>query len=123
VNWINVKLGWKIINSKMLPSRKVKLLELQINNILRKFDLRKLGTVERNILAKLQQNLTDSRIYASDYELSETREEQIDNAKTAKKWLDQARTNILAASEFNIFGAIDVAHLTAQIDQIIANLT
>jgi hypothetical protein len=118
-----VKHGWKIINLKMLPSRKVKLLELQINNILRKFDLRKLGTAERNILAKLQQNLTDSRIYASDYELSETREEQIDNAKTAKKWLDQARTNILAASEFNIFGAIDVAHLTAQIDQIIANLT
>jgi hypothetical protein len=106
----------------MLPSRKIKLLELQINNILRKFDLPKLGTAERNILAKLQQNLTDSRIYASDYELSETRDEQIDNAKKANKWLDQARTNILAASEFNTFSAIDVAHLTANIDQLISEL-
>jgi hypothetical protein len=106
----------------MLPSRKVKQLELQINSTLRNFDLRKLGVVERNALTKLQQNLTDSRIYTNDYELSETRDEQIDNAKKAKKWLEQARKNILVASEFNIFGAIDVAHLTAQIDQIISDL-
>jgi hypothetical protein len=73
-------------------------------------------------LAKLQQNLVDSRIYARDYELSESREEQVDNAKKAKKWLEQAQKNILTASEFNIFGAIDVAHLSAQIDQIISEL-
>jgi hypothetical protein len=66
----------------------------------------------------LQQDLTDARIYANDYELSETRDEQLDNAKKSKKWLEQARRNILAASEFNIFGAIDVAHLTAQVEQV-----
>jgi hypothetical protein len=54
--------------------------------------------------------------------LSESREEQLYNAKKAKKWLDQARRNILSASEFNIFGAIDVAHLSAQIDQIISEI-
>jgi hypothetical protein len=106
----------------MSPSRMVKQLELQINANLRKFDFRKLSTNERDILAKLQQNLVDSRIYTRDYELSESREEQVDNAKKAKKWLEQAQKNILTASEFNIFGAIDVAHLSAQIDQIISEL-
>jgi hypothetical protein len=104
------------------PSRKVKQLDSQISNILRKVYLRKLSSKERDVLSMLQQNLVDSRIYIRDYELSETREEQLDNSKEAKKWLEQARKNILAASEFNIFGAIDVAHLSAQIDQIISDL-
>jgi hypothetical protein len=106
----------------MSPSRRVKQLDSQISNILRKVYLRKLSSKERDVLSMLQQNLVDSRIYIRDYELSETREEQLDNSKEAKKWLEQARKNILAASEFNIFGAIDVAHLSAQIDQIISDL-
>jgi hypothetical protein len=106
----------------MSPSRRVKQVDTQISNILRGFDLRKLSSKERDIIAKLQQNLVDSRIYTNDYELSESREEQLDNAKKAKEWLEQARKNILAASEFNIFGAIDVAHLSAVLDQIISEL-
>jgi hypothetical protein len=106
----------------MSPSRRVKQLDSQISNILRKVNLRKLSSKERDVLSTLQQNLVDSRIYFRDYELSETREEQLDNSKEAKNWLEQARKNILAASEFNIFGAIDVAHLSAQIDQIISEL-
>jgi hypothetical protein len=85
---------------------------------LRSINLRKLSIKERKILEDLQQNLNDSRIYVTDYELSETREEQAKNAKFAKKWLNQAQKNILSASEFNIFDAIDVAHLSAQIDQV-----
>jgi hypothetical protein len=106
----------------MSPSRRVKQLDTQINTILRRFDLRKLTAKERDVLAKLQQNLNDSRIHTTDYELSETRDEQQDNANRAKKWLEQARTNILAASEFNVFGTIDVAHLSAIIDQIISEI-
>jgi hypothetical protein len=104
------------------PSRAVKQVDAQVNRVLRSINLRKLNIKERKILADLQQNLNDSRIYATDYELSETREEQAKNAKTAKKWLEQAQRNILAASEFNIFDAIDVAHLSAQIEQIISGL-
>jgi hypothetical protein len=106
----------------MSPSRRIKQLDAQISNILRKFDLRKLNAKEREVLDRLQQNLVDSRIYTTDYELSETRDGQLKNAKNAKKWLEQARKNILSASEFDIFGAVDVAHLSAQIDQIISEL-
>jgi hypothetical protein len=104
------------------PSKMVKRLDAEVNRVLRKFDLRKFGSKERKYLADLQQNLVDARVYTNDYELSETREEQLKNAKLAKKWLESLRVNILSASESNIFGAIDVAHLTAQIEQISANL-
>ena len=73
-------------------------------------------------MVELRQYLTDARVYAKDYELSEVREEQLDNAKKSKKWLEQARQQILRASESNVFGPIDVAHLSAQIDQAKADL-
>jgi hypothetical protein len=106
----------------MSPSRAVKGLDSQVRVILRKTDLNRISAKERGILSKIQQNLNDARIYSGDYELSETREEQLANAKTAKKWLEQSRKNILIASESNFFSAIEVAHLTAQIDQIISEL-
>lgn len=76
----------------------------------------------RKAINELKQNLIDAKIYTQDYELSEMRQEQLDNAKRAKKYLSLARRQILRASEFNVFGAVDVAHLTAQIDQAKADL-
>lgn len=90
--------------------------------ILRKVNLRQLADRETKLLAGLRQNLSDARIYAQDYEVSEMRDEQLDNAKRAKKFLEQSRQQILKLSEHNIFGPVDVAHLTAQIDQAKADL-
>jgi hypothetical protein len=100
------------------PSAIVKQVDNHISTVLRKVNMRKVADREVKLLAALRQNLIDARIYAHDYELSEMREEQLDNAKRAKKYLEQARQQILRASEFNIFGPIDVAHLSAQIDQV-----
>ncbi len=104
------------------PSRAVKQVDAQVGRVLRAVNLRKLSIRERKVLVDLQQNLNDARIYTTDYELSETDEERTKNAKLAKKWLGQAHKNILAASEQDIFNAIDVAHLSAQIEQIRDNL-
>lgn len=100
----------------------VKQLDTDINRVLRRIDLYKLSEKPRKAVAELKQSLIDARRYAQGYEYSETREEQLDNAKAAKKWLAGARAQILKASEFDIFGPIDVAHLTAQIDQLKADL-
>jgi hypothetical protein len=104
------------------PSVMVKQIDTQVSMILRKVDQYKLSEKPRNALAALRQALADARIYSRDYELSETREEQLDNAKKAKKFLEQARQSILKASEFNVFGPVDVAHMTAQIDTAIGDL-
>lgn len=100
----------------------VKQIDTQVNSILRKADWNEVNEKARKAVVELRQNLADARIYAADYELSEMREEQLDNAKKAKKYLEQARGHILRASEFDVFGPIDVAHLTAQIDQLKADL-
>jgi hypothetical protein len=104
------------------PSALIKQVDNQINMILRKLNLRQVSDREVKLLASLRQNLSDARIYAHDYELSETREEQVENSKKAQKFLESVRQQILRASEFNIFGPIDVAHLSAQLDQAKADL-
>lgn len=90
--------------------------------IIRKVDQQKLELKPRSALANLRQAIADARIYVRDYEFSEMREEQLANAKKAKKYLGQARQNILKASEFNVFGAADVAQLSAQVDQLMGEL-
>ena len=89
---------------------------------MRQVDWAQVNQKGRTAVEELRQSLADAKIYSQDYELSEMRNEQLDNAKKAKKYLDLARRQILRASEFNVFGAIDVAHLTAQIDQAKADL-
>jgi hypothetical protein len=85
-------------------------------------DIYQLPAPERKIVIELQHNLVDARLDTRDYELSETRDEQLNNAKVAKKRLAKVRRGILAASEYNIFSSIDVAQLTATIDHIAERL-
>lgn len=107
---------------KKSPSIRAKHVDANIERLLRQVDIRRLSSKERNIILKLKQELAEAKIYSSDYERSETVEEQIENASKAKKGLEKARRNILLASEHDLFGAIDVAHLTAEIEQTINDL-
>jgi hypothetical protein len=104
------------------PSARARDIERQVNQILRPIDLLKRSRDIRETIANLRQNLHDARIYTTDYELSETRENQLDNAKQAKRYLERANKGILTASEDDIFGTLDVAHITALIDQLKADL-
>jgi hypothetical protein len=104
------------------PSAAIKLVDGQINLIQRQLNLRLLSRKERDNLALLHQNLAEARIYAVDFELSETDEDRIKNVKTAKKWLANAQKRIVTASLTDIFEPVDVAHLSAQIEQVIADL-
>lgn len=105
------------------PSKRTKQIDASIERILRGVDIRKLSSKERNIISRLRQELSDAKVYTRDYELSETIDEQAENAKKSNKWLDAARKDILTASEYNLFGPIDVAHLTAEIEQTKADLS
>ena len=100
------------------PSVQAKQIEQDVNNILRKFDLTRRNAAERENLISLKQDLANVRLYTNAFELSETPEEQAGNAKNARRWLAKADARILKASESNIFGPVDVAHLSAQIDTL-----
>lgn len=106
----------------LTPSGLVKQIEGQVERVLRQLDWAQINEKGRKTVIELRQSLADAKTYVQDYELSEMRDEQLDNSKKAKKYLNLARRQILRASEYNVFSAIDVAHLTAQIDQVRADL-
>jgi hypothetical protein len=100
----------------------VKSLQGQLNNRLLAVDLLSLPTEQAKIVEALKQLAGEVRLDVRDYEFSETRIEQIENAKAAKQRLASLSKNFLAASEYNLFSAADVAQIGAQIEQIIEQL-
>jgi hypothetical protein len=104
------------------PFRMVRGLEQQIASVLAPLDIYAMPQVERKIVTELRRDIVDARLDIRDYELSETRDEQLTKAKIAQERLDQVREHILAASEVNIFSAIDVAQITAIIEHVGAYL-
>jgi Sec-independent protein translocase protein TatA len=104
------------------PYRLCKQLEAQITSTLSTLDLPELARDLQKIVRELKHTIVDARLDVQDYELAETREMQLKNAKESKERLEQVRQGILAASEHNVFSAIDVAELGAKIEQIIGNL-
>ena len=93
-----------------------------VGPLLAAIDIDMLSHAERRNVARMKQLLVDARLDVRDYELSETRVEQVEKAVAAKNRLDELRRDILRASEHNMFSAIDVAQISAQIDQITAFL-
>ena len=101
---------------------RVKQLDAHVNGILSHIDSDALMPDERNVFVLIKRQLTDCRLDVRDYEYAETRVEQADHAQTARRSLDTVQKYILQASERNMFSAIDVAHISAQIQQIITQL-
>lgn len=89
--------------------------------LLNGIDLPTLDSKEQRLISELKNTLIDARLDIQDYELAETREFQLGNAKEALVRLKKVQT-IISSNVLNVFGAVDVAHLVAQIEQIKAKL-
>jgi hypothetical protein len=94
--------------------------EGQLKALLRSVDTGLLELSEKKAVASIRRLATDTRLDIRDYELSETRDEQVRCAKAAQKRIDKLEKTILAISP--IFSAADVAHLTAMLDHIHSRL-
>ncbi|HEX7368148.1 MAG TPA: hypothetical protein VF261_00645 [Candidatus Saccharimonadales bacterium] len=104
------------------PFLAVKALETHIIGTLGALDVFSLPAPECKVVQALKNELVDTRLDIRDYELSETREEQLKKARDAKRRLEHVRALILAASEYNVFGAADVAQLAAWVEHISENV-
>lgn len=91
-------------------------LETQLKALLRGVDIDTLEASEKKAVAAIRRLLVDTRLDIRDYELSETRDEQLQNATEAKKRLGKLQANILVASF--AFNPADVAQIGAQLEQI-----
>lgn len=99
-----------------------KSLELQIGGILSAYDPADMPARERDLVANLKHLLIDARLDARDYEYAQTRAEQLQVVKEAKKRLEQLQQSIVKASEYNIFSPVDVAVLSARVEQLISGM-
>ena len=91
-------------------------------SILSGVDLYSFDSKLRKAVSLLQKEITEARLFVRDYELAETKEDQLDNAKNGRKLLNNIRKNILISSEYNVFNPVEVAELSAKLDLIIESL-
>jgi hypothetical protein len=100
-----------------------KLVANQINSALSGVDVFSYGDKkQRAIIANLKRLAVDVRLDIRDMDMSETRVEMEKHSRAVRKRLAELNKNVLAASEFNVFNAVDVAQLGAQIEQIMVGL-
>ena len=90
--------------------------ERQLKALLRSVDTDTLDKDERKAVATIRRLAADARIDIRDYELSETREEQVKKMHAAQKRLAKLEASMLSVGF--VFGAADIAQLSAQIEQI-----
>lgn len=90
--------------------------EVFIKSLLRALDVDLLTPDERKAAASLRRLSREARLDIRDYELSETRAEQLKKAAESRKRLSQLRAQVVAIGP--AFGPADVAQLDASLEQI-----
>lgn len=99
------------------PFLVVKQLQGDVLRLLSGIDTTILDTKEQQAIEGLRNNLVDVRLEVQNYELAETRDHQLRNAKAARKYLHSIE-KLIISNPSGVFGPVDVAHLTAYIGQI-----
>lgn len=94
------------------------LVQLRLNSQ----DVDSLPTVERDLLRSIKRRLADIRLDIRDYGTAETVAEQRQKGKAGLKSLDALQRELLEASGYGVFGAADVAIVSAHIQQLMAEL-
>lgn len=97
-------------------------MERELNGILSALDIDIIGRETTKIITAIRRLAGDARLDVRDAEMADTRAEMEKNILAAEKRLDDLRIQIVKASEHGIFGAIDVAQLSAELDEIVAKL-
>lgn len=104
------------------PFQRVREVERQLQSVLAQLDIDALPVRQRELAASIKREATDARLDIRDYGMADALQAQQRLAHEANKRLEQLQKHIVLASEYNIFSAIDVAQLSANIQQIIAEL-
>jgi hypothetical protein len=104
------------------PFARVASLASQVTGIVSSFDVDALPSAERDILRVIKRQVVDVRLDIRDYGMAETKLEQERLAKAARSRLERFERNIVKAGEYGLLGPADIAQLSAEIQQLIADL-
>jgi hypothetical protein len=104
------------------PFQRVKELDAQVRSILSQLDMDALPAVQRELVVRIKRQAADVRLDLRDYGMAETAADQQRYAKEAHERLEVLQKNIVKASEYDLFSAIDIAQISANMQQIISEL-
>jgi hypothetical protein len=104
------------------PFYLMKNLQAQLQGKLASVDVLALPSEQRQVLGGLKRLLAEVRLDIRDYELSETRTEQLASAREGQTRLGELEKAILAASASGVFSAADVADYSARLAYIASHL-
>ncbi len=100
------------------PYALAKQLEADVRRILSVLDVCSRGAKPARRGALIKRLAADARLDIRAYEMAESRTEQLKLRDASIERTAALQREILSASEYNIFSAIDVAQLSALIDRI-----
>ncbi len=90
----------------------------QIRRLLSVVDAHALPREQQQLVAAIKRLAEDARLDVRDYEFANTQLEQQQSATIAKERFGDLQKTILKASEYNLFGAAEIATLSAQAETI-----
>jgi hypothetical protein len=106
----------------MSPLQLAREIEAGIARVISPLDMDSLPLAQRKVVSELRNLATDVRLDARDYDYAETRAEQQALVRDSRKRLKQLQQHIVSTNGQHIFGAVDVAHLSALIEQLTMRL-
>ena len=104
------------------PFKLMRGLSAQIGTMLSPIDMHALPQAAQKVALPIRRQIIDARLEVRDYDLAQSRAEQLQFARAGKERLELLHESILAASAHGLFSAADVAQLSAQLQQIISLL-
>lgn len=102
--------------------QEAKELEAQVTRLLAAHDIANLPHVQKELVNTIKHQLVDVRLDARDFEYAQSRAEQLEYARESRPRLEELHKNILKASEHGLFSAIDIAHVSARLQQLLSHL-
>ncbi len=105
------------------PLQFAKDIEGSITRLLGALDVDALPAVQKALVKNLKRLMVDARLDVRDYEYAESRTEQLSRGVVATKRLVEAEQLLLEASKYDLFSSVDVATISARLQQLISMLT
>jgi hypothetical protein len=107
------------------PYQQVRQIDFTIGRLGSAANLDEQSTVARKSFETLRRNARRSQDTLKDYEMFELEQDTAKQAKALPKAIHSLQTlrdSLLKASEYDLVGAVDVAQMSAEIDELISRL-
>lgn len=97
-------------------------LEAHVVGLFALHDITTLPHAQKELVSMIKNQLVDARLDVRDFEYAQSRAEQLEYARESRPRLEELHKNVLKASGYGLFSAVDTAHTSARLQQILSHM-